>query len=299
MTAGVAIPIRNAMSVDVEDYFHASALAGAAPRERWASFESRVERNTARLLDLFDESGVRTTCFVLGWVAERHPAIVRALASRGHELASHGYWHRLVYDQTPDQFRADVRRSKQIIEDQAGAGVEGYRAPSFSINGRSLWALDVLHEEGYRYDASIFPVHHDLYGMPSAPRHAYQVRRPGGEIAEVPPSTVRLLGTNLSVAGGGYFRLLPYAWTRWGIGRLNRLERKPSIFYLHPWEIDPDQPRLPAPLLSRVRHYTNLARTEPRLRRLLRAFAWCPIRELLAQATPLPPAALTGAGGTA
>jgi polysaccharide deacetylase family protein (PEP-CTERM system associated) len=295
MTIGAA-PIRNGMSVDVEDYFHVSALAHAAPRARWDSFESRVERNTARLLDLFDEAGARTTCFVLGWVAERHPAIVKAIAARGHELASHGYWHRLVYEQTPEEFRDDVRRSKRIIEDQAGAGVAGYRAPSFSITRRSLWALDVLIEEGYGYDASVFPVHHDRYGIPSAPRHPYRVSRPAGDLAEVPPSTVRLLGTNLAVAGGGYFRLLPYGWTRWGIARLNRLERKPSIFYLHPWEIDPDQPRLPAPLLSRVRHYTHLRRTAPRLRRLLRAFSWCPIRELLADDTRLPSVTLSEAG---
>lgn len=279
----------NAMTVDVEDYFHVSALAASAPRARWDSFESRVERNTMRLLDLFDEHGATVTCFVLGWVADRHPQVVKAIAARGHEVASHGFWHQLVYDLTPDAFRDDVRRSRALLQNLSGQPVDGYRAPSFSITRRSLWALDVLVEEGYTYDASIFPVRHDRYGIPDAPRHAYRVNRPAGPLTELPPSTATLAGQNLAVAGGGYFRLLPYAWTRWGINRLNAVEHRPAIFYLHPWEVDPDQPRLPTTLLSRTRHYTNLARTEPRLRQLLRDFAFGPIRDVQAALRPLQP----------
>jgi polysaccharide deacetylase family protein (PEP-CTERM system associated) len=281
-----AARVVNAMSIDVEDYFHVSNLAHAAPPERWASFESRVRANTGRLLDTFDETGVKATFFVLGWVADRHPEVVRDIAARGHEVASHGFGHQLVYDLTPAQFREDVRRSKALLEEQSGRAVRGYRAPSFSVTKRSLWALDVLLEEGYRYDASIFPVRHDRYGIPDAPRHPYSVRRGGGTLTEVPPSTVQLGSVNLPVAGGGYFRLLPYAWTRWGIGRVNRVEGRPVVFYLHPWEVDPDQPRLPAPWLNRVRHYRNLADTERRLRQLLSDFAFGPIQALLGPETP-------------
>ena len=228
--------VRNAMTIDVEDYFHVSALAASAPRHLWPTFESRVVGNTLRLLDLFDERGVTTTCFVLGWVAEQHPDLVRTIAARGHEVASHGYWHELVYDLSPEAFSEDVRRSRQLLQDLSGQPVDGYRAPSFSITRRSLWALDVLIEAGYRYDASIFPVRHDRYGIADAPRSPYRVIRAAGEITEVPPATVRLAGQNLAVAGGGYFRLLPYAWHRMGIGRLNVVEQQPAVFYLHPWE---------------------------------------------------------------
>ena len=282
MTAGTSV--RNAMSVDVEDYFHVSALAAAAPRERWDSFESRVVDNTLRLLDLFEACGVATTCFVLGWVADRHPDLVRTIARRGHEVASHGYWHQLVYDLTPEAFRDDVSRSRRLLQDLSGQPVEGYRAPSFSITTRSLWALDVLLEEGYAYDASIFPVRHDRYGIADAPRGIHRLARAGGTLTEVPPATVRVAGQNLAVAGGGYFRLLPYGWHRWGISRLNVREGVPAIFYLHPWEVDPAQPRLPAGRLSTFRHYTNLDKTEARLRRLLQAFAWAPVRDVIAAA---------------
>lgn len=272
----------NAMTVDVEDYFHVSALASSAPRERWPGFESRVVANTERLLDLFDEAGVKVTCFVLGWVAEHHPALVKTIAARGHEVASHGHWHQLVYDLTPAAFREDVGRSRRLLQDLSGQSVEGYRAPSFSITKRSLWALDVLIAEGYTYDSSIFPVRHDRYGIVDAPRGLHGLRRPTGSIREVPPSTIRLAGQNLPIAGGGYFRLLPYGWHQWGIARLNWRENQPAIFYLHPWEIDPGQPRLPASRLSALRHYTNLHRTESRLRHLLAAFKFAPIRDLLA-----------------
>jgi polysaccharide deacetylase family protein (PEP-CTERM system associated) len=273
--------IINAMTIDVEDYFHASALAEAAPIARWEQMESRVERNTDTLLAMFDRVRVTGTFFVLGWVAERYPGIVKRIRAAGHEVASHGYWHQLTYDLTPDQFRDDVRRAKGLLEDQAGMAVRGYRAPSYSITKRSLWALDVLIEEGYEYDASIFPIRHDRYGIPDAPRHPHQLTRNGGALIEAPPSTVRVGSTNLPIAGGGYFRLLPYGWTRWGITRVNRVEQRPVIFYLHPWEIDPDQPRMPVGRVSRFRHYRNLHVTAARLERLLRDFAFGPLADLL------------------
>jgi polysaccharide deacetylase family protein (PEP-CTERM system associated) len=265
-------PIVNALTFDVEDYFHVSAFDPTVARTQWDQYESRVCASTDRLLSLLADAGVNATFFVLGWVAERHPGLVQRIAAGDHEIASHGYGHRLVYELTPEEFREDIRRSRQVIEDAAGQPVLGYRAPSYSITERSLWALDVLVEEGFAYDASIFPIHHDRYGIPDAPRHPYLIERAAGSIWEMPPSTVRLLGTNLPVAGGGYFRILPYGWTRWGIARLNKREERPAMFYLHPWEIDPGQPRLGANALSRFRHYYNIALTESRLRRLLEDF---------------------------
>jgi polysaccharide deacetylase family protein (PEP-CTERM system associated) len=262
----------NAMSIDVEDYFHVSVFDGIVPRSAWESMESRVNANTARLLDIFDEYGVRSTFFVLGWVAERHPELVQLIAQRGHEVASHGYAHRLVYDQTPAAFREDVRRAKGILEEACGRPVRGYRAPSYSITPRSLWALDVLIEEGYQYDSSIFPIRHDRYGIPVSDRQPYRIERSAGTLIEVPGSTARVGPLNLPVAGGGYFRILPYWWTHWGINRVNEIERRPAVFYLHPWEIDPEQPRLETGRLGTFRHYRNLARTEERLRRLLSDF---------------------------
>ena len=280
----------NAMTIDVEDYFHVSAFDGLLPRHAWKTLESRVVGNTDRLLDLLADRRIQGTFFVLGWVARRHGDLVRRIAAAGHEIASHGYGHRLVYDQTPAAFRADVRRAKALLEDATGARVDGYRAPSYSIVPRSLWALDVLLEEGYRYDASIFPIRHDRYGIPVSARQPYLIERPTGSIVEAPASTARVGPWNLPVAGGGYFRILPYAWTRWGITRVNTRERRPVIFYLHPWEIDPGQPRLRAGLLSRFRHYRNLEQTEARLERLLRDFAWGPLRALLPAASGSAPA---------
>ena len=274
-------PGTHIFTVDVEEYFHAHALASAAPLSRWHTLESRVVDSTVRLMDLLARHEAHATFFVLGWVAERYPDLVQAIAARGHELASHGYAHRLVYDQTPDAFREDVRRAKDLIESAAAQPVRGYRAPSFSVTTRSMWALDVLLEEGYTYDASIFPIRHDRYGIPDAPRWPHTIERGRGRIFEVPGSTVRLGSTNLPVAGGGYFRILPYAWTRWGIARVNTAERQPAIFYLHPWEIDPDQPRLPAGWLGRFRHYRNLRKAEPRLRALLTDFSFAPLRLVL------------------
>jgi len=268
------------MTVDVEDYFQVSVFEGVVPRERWESMESRVQANTERLLNLFDEFAVKGTFFVLGWVAERYPSLVRAIVARGHELASHGYAHRLIYEQTPDEFRQDVRRAKALLQDTGGVDVLGYRAPSFSVTRQSMWALDVLLDEGYCYDASIFPIRHDRYGIPDAPRWPHHVECAGGRIYEVPCSTVRVGGTNLPVAGGGYFRLLPYAWTRWGLARLNT-QGQPAIFYLHPWELDPAQPRLPVNALGRFRHYHNLHKTEARLRALMRDFRFGPLNAVL------------------
>lgn len=271
----------NAMTIDVEDYFHVSVFDGLIPRERWPLLESRVAANTERILEIFDEAGIKATFFILGWVAERYPEVVRQIAWSGHEIASHGYGHRLVYDMTPRQFREDLRRSKSTLEMASGMPVYGYRAPSYSITPRSLWALDVLIQEGFRYDASIFPIHHDRYGLPLTPRHPYVLHRECGSIVEVPGSTIRVGPLNLPVAGGGYFRLLPYEWTRWGIDRLNRVERRPAVFYLHPWEIDPGQPRLEASRLSRFRHYRNLDKTERRLDALLREFRFSTVMAML------------------
>lgn len=271
----------NAMSVDVEDYFQVSAFDEAVSRDRWDSFESRVTANTERVLATLARRSTRATFFVLGWVAERYPSLVRKIAGYGHEIASHGYDHRLVFDLTPEEFRADLRRASAAIESAAGVRVRGYRAPSFSITERSLWALDVLIEEGYTYDASIFPIHHDRYGLPSAPRHIHTITRSAGTLWEVPGSTTRVSGMNLPIAGGGYFRLLPYGWTRLGIARVNRLERQPVVFYIHPWELDPEQPRLPASQLTRLRHYRNLSETVPRLERLLGEFRFDSIGSIL------------------
>jgi polysaccharide deacetylase family protein (PEP-CTERM system associated) len=274
-------PIMNAMSIDVEDYFHVSVFDGIVPRTEWAAMQSRVVRNTERLLDIFDAFDVRSTFFVLGWVGERYPKLVKSIAERGHEVASHGFAHRLVYDQTRAAFRDDVRRAKRILEDACGRPVAGFRAPSYSITPRSLWALDVLIEEGYKYDSSIFPIRHDRYGIPVSDRRPYRIERSGGSLVEVPGSTARVGPMNLPVAGGGYFRILPYWWTRWGIARVNQLERRPVVFYLHPWEIDPGQPRLKTGRLGRFRHYRNLHRAEERLRQLLADFRFSTIQALI------------------
>ena len=265
-------PIVNALSVDVEDYFQVSAFERIVSRQTWQTFDSRVTSNTHRLLDLFDETGVKATFFTLGWIAEHHPQLVREIAKRGHEVASHGYHHQLIYTLTPQQFREDVRSAKAALEDTIGAPVVGFRAPSFSIVASSLWALDVLIEEGYIYDTSIFPIHHDRYGIPDAPRHMHRIDRSAGSIIEMPASTVRIGPFNLPIAGGGYFRLLPYGVTRWGIQRVNTADRTPVVFYLHPWEVDPDQPRMAVGATTRWRHYSGLDQVVERMRRLVRDF---------------------------
>ena len=259
------------MTVDVEDYFQVEAFASVIDRRDWDHLPPRIERNTHRLLDILADAEVQATFFTLGCVARRNPSVVRRIVADGHELASHGADHRRVDRQSPAAFRADISDSKKILEDIGGVTVNGYRAPTFSIGGDTAWAHAVLEEEGYRYSSSVYPVKHDLYGSPDAPRCPFA---PVPGLVEIPLTTVRLLGRDIPASGGGYFRLFPYALTRWLLSRAQRHSALP-IFYLHPWEIDPDQPRQrQAPLRSRVRHYLNLGRTEPRLYRLLRHFNW-------------------------
>ncbi len=260
---------RAIISVDVEDYFQTSAFAGVVHRDSWSSYPSRVEENTARVLDLFDESNVRATFFILGWVADRFPGLVRHIVQRGHEPACHSYWHRLVYNLTPDQFRRDTLRAKDAIENAAGLAIRGYRAPSFSITPRSAWALDILRELGFSYDSSVFPIRHDVYGFREAPRCPFRLETLSGELLEFPLATFRLArGAILPVAGGGYLRMLPRWYTRAGVRQAWR-EGLTVVSYVHPWEFDPEQPRLNGPLKSRLRHYTNLSGTENRVRELL------------------------------
>jgi polysaccharide deacetylase family protein (PEP-CTERM system associated) len=273
--------IVNAMSVDVEDYYHVSAFDRVVPKDEWTQLESRVVANTERLLEAFDRAGVKVTFFFLGCVAERFPALVRRVADQKHEVASHGYHHQLIYSMPPGQFREDIRSSKRLLEDLSGQPVSGYRAPSYSITKASLWALDVLVEEGYEYDTSIFPIHHDRYGIPDAPRHVHLLERKNGPIIEVPPSTVRLAGVNVPIGGGAYFRLFPFEWTRWGIERVNGVEGKPVMFYLHPWEVDPEQPRFHVSATTRIRHYTRLKETLPRFMRLLDQFQFGTVASML------------------
>ena len=273
--------MQNALSFDVEDYFQVAALAGAVDRKAWDAQPSRVDANTARLLALLDKRGARATFFVLGWIAERHPGIVRSIAAAGHEIACHGFSHELIYRQTPESFRQETSRSRSILEDQAQTRIRGYRAATWSITRQSLWALDILAEQGFEYDSSIFPTYHDLYGIPEALRGPHRLAlRGGGTLLEFPPSTLKLGPVNLPVAGGGYFRLLPLSVTRWAIRRINR-EGLPFLFYLHPWEIDPDQPRLKVGLKSRFRHYTNIAGCERKLDALLAEFPMGPVWDAL------------------
>jgi polysaccharide deacetylase family protein (PEP-CTERM system associated) len=278
--------IVNAMSVDVEDYYQVSAFAGTVDRAKWDSLPSRVEDSTRRTLDMFAEAGVRATFFTLGRVAERHKGLVRTIADAGHEVASHGWEHYRVGDQTPAEFRADVTRTKKTLEDLSGLEVKGYRAASFSIDRKTWWAFDELAEAGYRYSSSIHPIRHDHYGVPDAPRFPFAPVG-GNPLTEIPVGTLDLKGRRLSCAGGGFFRLLPYRWSSFAIGRVNRTECQPVTFYFHPWEIDPGQPRInPAPLRSRLRHYTNLGVMEAKLKRLLRDFRWDRVDEVYELALP-------------
>ncbi|HYP68307.1 MAG TPA: XrtA system polysaccharide deacetylase [Thiobacillaceae bacterium] len=278
--------IRNAMTIDVEDYFQVSAFAPHISRQEWDSLPCRVERNVDLILALLDDAGAKATFFTLGWIAERHPNIVRIIVDNGHELASHGYGHQRASDLTPEEFRLDVVRAKHILEDAAGLEVKGYRAPSFSISGRNRWALDVLSETGHAYSSSIYPVRHDHYGAPDAPRHPY---RPNGQygILELPPTTVPLFGRNLPAAGGGYFRLMPYGLSRWLLRQVNLREHAPCMFYFHPWEVDPEQPR-PAGLnaKTRFRHYVNLHHMRGKLERLLKDFPWGRVDEIFLNPQP-------------
>jgi polysaccharide deacetylase family protein (PEP-CTERM system associated) len=267
-------PIINAMTVDVEEYFQVSAFAGIVGRPDWDSLQSRVESSVDRLLELFAAHDAHCTFFTLGWVAERHKGMIRRIVDAGHELASHGYCHQRATDQTPEQFRDDVRRTKAILEDLAGTGVTGYRAASFSFAESNWWTHEILSDEGYEYSSSIYPVRHDHYGIPDAPRSPYRPLT-GSRLVEFPLSTVRVFGRNLPCAGGGYFRLLPYGVSRWALRRVNQSDRFPAVFYFHPWEIDPGQPRTAGlGFKTRFRHYVNLTGMEQKLSRLLTDFAW-------------------------
>lgn len=264
--------ITNAMSVDVEDYFQVSAFESCISRDDWEKFPVRIEQNIARILALFKQHRVKATFFILGWIAERYPQLVREIASSGHEIASHGYLHQRATLQTSAEFRQDIRSAKQLLEDLTGAQVTGYRAPSYSINQSNLWAHDEIEQAGYLYSSSIYPVKHDLYGFPSAPRHIFSCRE---NLQEIPVSTLNLVGRNWPIGGGGYFRFYPYSLSRWAINRVNSLEGKPVIFYFHPWEIDTQQPRqTQAGLKSKFRHYLNMDKMHDRLDELLGDFSW-------------------------
>jgi len=283
-------PLRNAMTVDVEDYFHVAALAEAIRRDDWSSMEYRADANTHKLLQLFADKGIKATFFILGWVAQRSPELIRAIHAAGHEIACHGMSHQLVYRQTPQEFLQETRDSKALLEDLIGAPVHGYRAASWSITKQSLWALDVIHDLGFEYDSSIFPIRHDRYGIVDAPLRPSVVATPsGGKLVEFPPSTATMLGVRVPVAGGGYFRLLPYWLTRMGLRQINRDLQQSFIFYLHPWEVDPEQPRVRVGWLSRFRHYTNLRKTHDRLQRLIEEFRFTTVRNVLADAGLLAP----------
>ena len=291
----------NALSIDVEDYFQVSAFERYVKREEWSDYPLRVVENTQRILALLDQSGVTATFFVLGWVAERCPVLVKSIQSAGHEVACHGYGHQRVANQSRQEFRDDIRRSKALLENCIGQAVLGYRAPSYSISMNSLWAFDELLEAGYRYDSSVFPVRHDYYGIPEWPRFPFHViKMPDGSWApeqeiftgpgipsrllEIPITTLSLVGKNIPIAGGGYFRFFPYAFIKWGLQHINETEERPFVFYLHPWEIDPEQPRVPGiDMKTRFRHYLNLGKTEQRFRRLLSDFQFAPMYKLYTQ----------------
>ena len=264
--------ITNALTIDVEDYFQVSAMAPYIARSEWDSRECRVERNVDQILAMLADHDIQATFFTLGWIAERYPRLVQRIVAQGHELASHGHGHERASDLTPEQFSADIVRAKATLEDIGGVLVQGYRAPSFSIGETNLWAFDCLAQAGYVYSSSIYPIKHDHYGMPDAPRFAHAVR-PG--LTEVPVSTLRLAGRNLPSSGGGYFRLMPYALSRWMIERINAKDQAPAIFYFHPWELDAGQPRVPGiNLKTRFRHYVNISRMPAKLRALLVDFQW-------------------------
>jgi len=287
----------NYLTIDVEDYFQVSAFESLVPKTDWDGYPSRVERNTHKILAILDKSNVKATFFILGWTAERHPGLVKTIAENGHEIGCHSYHHRLVYDQTPEEFRRDTEKAKNILENIIGKPVHGYRAPSYSITDKSLWALRILHELGFTYDSSIFPIHHDRYGIPSAPRYPFiwnlstetpQISHHGAtnsnvtassSLLEYPLSTITLLGKNIPVSGGGYFRLFPYWFTRYALRKINRRDKRQFVFYLHPWEFDPEQPRFDkASAFSRFRHYNNLDKTGARFSQLLQDFSFKPMR---------------------
>jgi polysaccharide deacetylase family protein (PEP-CTERM system associated) len=266
------------MSVDVEDYFQTEAMSKAVPRNTWDQMPCRVERNTEQLFELFAAHSVRGTFFFLGWVAERYPDLVRKAKGLGHEIACHSYWHRPIYTLSPAEFREDTHRAKAVIEDAAGIRILGYRAPSFSLTSGTEWAAEILAEAGFVYDSSVHPIAHDLYDNRNAPRYPYHLL--GDSLLEIPISTVQLWKRNLPFSGGGYFRMLPYSYVRWAMRKVNRVDGRSAVFYVHPWEIDPKQPRLPAGPRSRFRQYTGLKRVETNLRRLCKDFDFGPITKI-------------------
>jgi polysaccharide deacetylase family protein (PEP-CTERM system associated) len=273
--------ILNAFTVDVEDYYQVSAFEKHVHRDEWDQWESRVVASTQRLLTLLDRHSVKGTFFVLGWVAQRYPQLVREIHDRGHEIGSHGYWHRLIYENSPEEFRADLRRSRDVLEDVTGVRVTAHRAASFSITARSLWALEILAEEGFTVDSSIFPIRHDRYGIPGAEPRLHQLTTPAGQLWEFPPSVARFGRMNLPVSGGGYFRLYPFVLTSYCLRKINRA-RHAFMFYVHPWEVDPDQPRVPArSKLTRFRHYVGLRGTERKLDRLLTRFRFGRVSDVI------------------
>jgi polysaccharide deacetylase family protein (PEP-CTERM system associated) len=270
----------NSITVDVEDYFHTEAMRATAPRDQWDRMPTRVEQNTEQMFELFAAHGVRGTFFFLGWVAERFPGLVRRAVLLGHEIGCHSYWHRLVYRLSPEEFREDTKRAKVAVEDAGGKRVQGYRAPSFSLVRGTEWAADILAELGFRYDSSVCPINHDLYSNSGAPRLPHPIA--AGALMEFPIATLSMHGRNFPVGGGGYLRMMPYSYTRWGLSHLNRNERFRAVLYTHPWEIDPEQPRLAASSRSRFRQYTGLKTTFGKLRRLLSEFHFAPICEVFA-----------------
>lgn len=273
----------NALTIDVEDYFNVTGFESRIKFEDWGNYECRVEANTDKLLTILRGHHVKATFFVLGWIAEKYPALVGRIYEEGHEIASHSYAHRLVYKQTKNEFREDLKRSKGALEDIIGDRVIGYRAPSYSIIKNSLWALDILMDEGFSYDSSIFPIRRDRYGIPNGKRFPYLIYGTNGHsILELPLSTVVVLNSNIPIAGGGYLRLFPFRFIQWGLKRINEKENQPAVIYLHPWEIDPEQPRIQAEWMSRLRHYINLDRTEAKLQGLLSGFSFAPIKEVYA-----------------
>ena len=274
--------MRNALTIDVEDYFQVSALAPYIARSEWDGRAGRVEENVERILAMLEEYATRATFFTLGWIAERYPKLVRRIVDNGHELASHGFAHQRATEQSPEAFFSDIQLAKIVLEDLAGVEVTGYRAPSFSIGDTNAWAFECIERAGYRYSSSVYPIRHDHYGMPDSPRFTHDIRE---GLIEVPLTTMRLFGRNWPAGGGGYFRLMPYTMSRWLLRRVNRVDQQPAIFYFHPWEIDPDQPRVPGiDAKTRFRHYVNLHRTERRLRQLLFDFDWGRVDEVLVQA---------------
>ena len=273
--------VRNILTVDVEDYFMVSAFSGIVKPENWDRFSNRVESNTMRVLDIFDRHDTRATFFILGWVAERYPQIVREIDRRGHEIACHSYRHKLVYDMTLEEFREDTGKAKDILEGIVGKRIYGYRAPSYSITKKSMWALEILRETGFLYDSSIFPIVHDRYGYPEFHRFPMVLETPSGGILEIPLSTIRIFNRNIPAVGGGYLRIFPLLFTEWAINSLNGKESKPAILYFHPWEIDADQPRINGSSLSMFRHYTNIGKTENRIDHLLKTFPFGSIADVL------------------